>query len=248
MTKLTSISSIGGFLFGYDTGIVSGAILYFEDTWPDITSQQTEFIVSIAMLGAFMACLLAGPASDKYGRKPVIIIADILFAVGSLLMAMTPTIQLLIVGRLLIGFGIGLSSIVIPIYLAEISPNEIRGTVVGINATFCPIGQFISSIVALKLRGNWRLMLGLAAIPSFLQLLGMVTMPESQRWLAKKKRHTQCLTVLKQVYKQEFTEIKHQNLKDEVQDMKHEIQLSEGQRIKQLCGPYLKCVIVGCGL
>lgn len=140
IAKLTSISSIGGFLFGYDTGIVSGAILYFEDTWPGITSSQTELIVSIAMLGAFAACLFAGPICDKYGRKPVIIAADILFTVGSLLMAVAPSIGVLIVGRLLIGFGIGMSSIVIPIYLSEISPDEIRGTVVGMNAAFCPIG------------------------------------------------------------------------------------------------------------
>lgn len=149
VTKLTSISSIGGFLFGYDTGIVSGAILYFEDTWPEIRSEQTEFIVSIAMLGAFIACLLAGPICDKYGRKPVIIAADILFTIGSIMMAFTPTIQLLVVGRLLIGFGIGMSSIVIPIYLAEISPDELRGTVVGVNSAFIPLGQFLSSLIAL---------------------------------------------------------------------------------------------------
>ena len=140
VAKLACISSVGGFLFGYDTGIVAGAILYFSDTWPDITSKQTEVIVSITMLGAFLSCIVAGPLCDKFGRKPLIIIADILFTIGSIIMALANSITVLIYGRFLIGIAIGMSSIVIPINLSEISPNEKRGTIVGVNSTMCPIG------------------------------------------------------------------------------------------------------------
>ena len=136
-------------------------------------------IVSIAMLGAFFSCLVSGALCDKFGRKPVIIVADILFSIGSILMAFAATPTTLMVGRFVIGLAIGTSSIVVPIYLSEISPNASRGTIVGVNSTMCPIGQFISSLIALALRGNWRLMLGLAAVPSTLQLIGMFFLPES---------------------------------------------------------------------
>lgn len=196
MMKLTAISSIGNFLFGYDTGTVSGAVLYFKNTWPEITNLQTECVISVAILGAFFSCLLAGPICDKYGRKPVIIVADVLFIIGSILLTVTLSIEVLILGRFLVGIGIGITSIVIPVYLSEIAPNEIRGSMVGFNAAMIPLGQLTSSCVTLHLRGNWRLMFAVLAVPSFVQLLGMMTMPESQRWLAKKERHGECLKVL----------------------------------------------------
>lgn len=119
---------------------MAGAILYFKDTWPDIRPEQTEVIVSIAMLGAFFSCLVAGPLCDKFGRKPVILIADVLFTVGSIMMAFASSISVLVYGRFLVGVAIGMSSIVVPIYLSEISPIEKRGTIVGVNSTMCPIG------------------------------------------------------------------------------------------------------------
>ena len=140
MYKLTCVSSIGGFLFGYDTGILAGAILYFKDTWPDITSEQTSMIVSIALLGAFLSCIIAGPLCDKFGRKPMIILADIFFIFGSITEAFANDISSLMYGRFLVGIAIGASSIVVPIYLSEISPNEMRGTIVGMNSTMCPVG------------------------------------------------------------------------------------------------------------
>ena len=94
-------------------------------------------------------------------------------------MAMTPSIELLMLGRFLVGIAIGMASITVPVYLSEISPNEMRGTIVAFNNTMCPIGQFIANLVALQLRGNWRAMLGLAAVPSFVQLVGILAMPES---------------------------------------------------------------------
>ena len=173
------VASIGGFLFGYDTGIIAGAQLFFKDTWPDIDEVGTELIVSLAQLGALVGSLIGGPLSDIYGRKPVLILGDIMFTLGALIMMLAPTIAVLMVGRVVVGLGVGLAAYVVPVYLSEISPVEVRGTVVSFNILVLCFGQFISSIIAYLLGRNWRLMLGLAGVPSLIQLICMFFMPES---------------------------------------------------------------------
>jgi len=104
-------------------------------------------------------------------------------------------------GRIVVGLGVGIASLVVPVYLSEISPVEVRGTVVAFDILLLTSGQFISSVIAWLLGHNWRVMLGLAAIPSSIQFVSMFFMPESQRWLAKKERQTECIRTLAQVYK-----------------------------------------------
>ena len=140
MAKLILISSIGGLLFGYDTGVVSGAILYLKNDWPNITNQQQELIVSIALLGAFISSLVSGPLSDKYGRRIIIILSDAFFTIGAILMAVSASVEVLMVGRFIIGLGIGIASLIVPIYLSEICPKEVRGQVVAICTVFITVG------------------------------------------------------------------------------------------------------------
>ena len=128
-----SIAAIGGFLFGYDTGVISGAQLYFVDDWPDITDSQRSLIVSLALLGAAIGSLFSGTASDKYGRKPLILIADAFFTVGAVEMAIAPTIPCLMFGRVIVGIGVGMAAQVVPVYLSEVAPIEIRGRLVAFN-------------------------------------------------------------------------------------------------------------------
>lgn len=137
---LTLISTIGGFLFGYDTGVIAGAQLHLNNTWPLITDEQKETIVSLATLGAAFGSLVGGPFSDKYGRKPTIVLADLLFTLGALVMGMAPTIPVLLIGRVLVGFGVGIAAMVIPVYLSEASPCEIRGVLVTCNVLFITTG------------------------------------------------------------------------------------------------------------
>lgn len=124
--------------------------------------------MSLALLGAFVGSLVAGPISDNLGRKPVVIVGDILFTVGSIVMALASTIPILMAGRVIVGLGIGIASMILPIYLSEVAPIAIRGKVVSSFVLAVTFGQLISSLVALALAPsrNWRLMLGLAAIPS----------------------------------------------------------------------------------
>ena len=142
-------------------------------------------VVSIALMGAAFGALFSGSISDKIGRKKVIIIADILFTIGAAVMALAPTVQVLMIGRLIIGVGVGAASQIVPLYLSEVAPIQIRGKLVAFNVTMIVFAQFLASILAFLIRPNWRLMLGLAGIPSFLQLIGILFMPESPRWLGK---------------------------------------------------------------
>ena len=142
-------------------------------------------VVSIALMGAAFGALFSGSISDKIGRKKVIIIADILFTIGAAVMALAPTVQVLMIGRLIIGVGVGAASQIVPLYLSEVAPIQIRGKLVAFNVTMIVFAQFLASILAFLIRPNWRLMLGLAGVPSFLQLIGILFMPESPRWLGK---------------------------------------------------------------
>lgn len=134
---------------------------------------------------------------DYIGRKPTIIVADVLFTVGALVMGLAPTIPVLMVGRLLVGFGVGIASLVVPVYLSEVSPQEVRGAVVATDIMIITVGQVIAASISLILGRNWRWMLGLAGVPSALQLIGMFFMPESQRWLAKQGKSVKCHSVIK---------------------------------------------------
>mmetsp|Transcript_32416 Transcript_32416/g.49586 ORF Transcript_32416/g.49586 Transcript_32416/m.49586 type:complete len:119 (+) Transcript_32416:369-725(+) len=115
-------------------------------------------------------------------------------------MFFSPTVQILMVARFIVGLGVGLASLIVPVYLSEVSPMEVRGMVVAVDVMVITSGQFISSLICLALGRNWRLMLGLGAVPAILQLLGMLMMPESQRWLAKVKRTDDCKKALDRIY------------------------------------------------
>lgn len=118
----TATSAIGGFLFGYDTGVIGGANIYIYDDLGHDNATVKETVVSIALLGAFIGALISSWLSDKYGRKKTIIIADIVFIVGSIIMACSIDVLMLIFGRFVIGLGVGIASMIVPIYLSEASP------------------------------------------------------------------------------------------------------------------------------
>ena len=204
MLTVVGTASLGGFLFGYDTGSIAGAQIYFEDTWPGITDSQIALVVSIALIGAALGALLSGSISDRIGRKPVIMIADVFLTIGAALMAATPSIGLLMVGRFVMGVGIGAASQIVPLYLSEMAPVSIRGKLVTFNVMTITSAQLISSILAYLLRPYWRWMVGLGAIPSLLQFIGMIFLPESPRWLSKAGRYQESQKVTKMIYKPEF--------------------------------------------
>ncbi|KAL5998103.1 Integrin alpha chain-like protein (Alpha-int1) [Asimina triloba] len=219
---LTLTAGIGGLLFGYDTvvnlgdeyghisGVISGALLYIRGDFKavDESSVLQETIVSMALVGAIIGAALAGWINDVYGRKKATILADVVFALGSIVMCAAPNPYVLIFGRLLIGLGVGVASVTAPMYIAEASPSEIRGGLVGTNVLMITGGQFLSYLVnlgftevSLNVPGTWRWMLGAAAVPAIAQFFLMMLLPESPRWLyLKQKDKAEAIKVLEKIY------------------------------------------------
>ncbi|URE23441.1 Sugar transporter [Musa troglodytarum] len=202
---LTLTAGIGGLLFGYDTGVISGALLYIRDDFAAVAENNVlqETIVSMAIAGAIIGAAGGGWVNDAYGRKKATLLADIIFAIGSVVMCAAPDPYVLIFGRLLVGLGIGIASVTAPVYIAEASPSEIRGGLVGINVLMITGGQFLSYLVNLaftEVPGTWRWMLGVAALPAIIQFFLMLFLPESPRWLYLKNEKPQAVAVLAKIY------------------------------------------------
>ncbi len=190
---------VGGFLFGYDTGVISGALFYIEregEVLAGLDEARLAFtkglIVSGTTLGAAAGALSGGWLSDAWGRRASILAADAAFAVGSLGLALATSAAQLIVFRVIVGLGVGVASMIVPVYIAEVSPKDTRAALVSLNVLFITMGQLFSYIVNYWLsfieRHSWRWMLGVAAIPAVVQLVAMLFLPESPRFLAHKRR------------------------------------------------------------
>lgn len=190
--QVAIVSAIGGFLFGYDTGIISGAMIYIKSEFA-LNYEWQEIIVSITIASAWMFSMIAGPASSSIGRKKVLYIASYIFIFGSILMAIAWEKWSLFAGRFIVGAAIGLASTVVPMLIAETAPSSVRGILVTTNNLFVTFGQAMASLTA-GFAGMlpdesfaWRLMLGIAAVPAVLQVIGLfLWMPESPRWLVQK--------------------------------------------------------------
>ncbi|KAH9302069.1 hypothetical protein KI387_013652 [Taxus chinensis] len=201
---LTVVAGIGGLLFGYDTGVISGALLYIRDDFKEVAESTIlqETIVSMAVAGAIVGAAIGGWLNDAYGRRKTTLLADIVFAIGAVCMAAAPDPYVLILGRLLIGVGVGVASITAPIYIAEVSPSDIRGGLVGINVLMITAGQFLSYLVNLaftEVPGTWRWMLGVSGLPAIIQFILMYFLPESPRWLYMKNKQVEAVSVLEKI-------------------------------------------------
>ena len=179
-------AAIGGFLFGYDTGVIAGAILFIRKEFT-LGPGAEELIIGIISIGAVLGALASGPLSDRFGRKKVVLASALLFIASSSQLALSYDVSSLVIGRLIVGFAIGIASTTVPIYIAELAPREHRGTLVttmqlaitiGILAAFCAGALFAT-------HENWRLMFFIGAIPAAIQFIGMLFLPESPRWLIK---------------------------------------------------------------
>jgi len=203
MKMLTALAAIGGFLFGYDTGVISGALPALK-RYMDLSITQQEIIVSSTVLSAFVASLVGGSINSNYGRKFTILLASSIFTIGALMMGLSWDFNSLVVGRIVIGIGIGFASLTTPIYIAEVAEPKMRGTLVTINGLLICAGQFAAGMVdgvmdIVDEENGWRVMLGAAAIPSILMFVGFQYLPESPRWLVMHGRKEEAGMVLKSV-------------------------------------------------
>ena len=184
-TLIASIAALGGLLFGYDTGVISGALPFLKDAF-QLSALMLGILTSCALGGAAVGAIVAGGLSDHFGRKPVILVVAVIFFVGAIVSAIADTLPVLIAGRLLVGVGIGVASMLTPLYLAETAPPARRGALVSLNQLMITMGILVSYLVGyvLSYGEGWRWMLGLGALPGLVLFGGMLTLPESPRWLA----------------------------------------------------------------
>jgi SP family galactose:H+ symporter-like MFS transporter len=194
---VAAIAALGGLLFGYDTGVISGAVLFIRRDFAQGTGEQA-IVVSVVLIGAMLGALVAGMIADRAGRRPALILAGVVFAVGALISAAAPNAAVLIAARFVVGLAIGLSSVVAPLYLSETAPRGSRGALVSLYQFAITLGILGAYLVDLAFApsGGWRWMLALAVIPSVMLVGGMLAMPESPRWLFAHGRDDEARAIL----------------------------------------------------
>ena len=200
MVFVAATAAVGGFLYGYDTGIISGALLAITDEFK-LGHTMQEVVTSAILLGAIIGGLGAGQVSDRFGRRVTIMAIAAIFTVGAISASLAPSAPLLAAARLLLGIAVGGSSQAVPTYIAELAPQDRRGNLVTCFNLAIGIGIVVASIVGYALHGtwSWRVMVGIAAIPAAILLLAMIWLPESPRWLASKDRHDDARQALSRV-------------------------------------------------
>lgn len=193
-------AALGGLLFGYDTGVISGAELFLKDQFT-LTTFALELIVSGVLAGAAVGALLGGRLADLFGRRRLLIATAIIFAAGAIACALAGSPQMLIVGRIVVGLGIGLSSGTVPVYISEVSPAESRGWTVSLFQLAITVGILLAYVVdyAFAHVNGWRWMFGLAVVPAAVFAVGMFFLPESPRWLARRGQSANARVVLARI-------------------------------------------------
>ncbi|MEM0961330.1 MAG: sugar porter family MFS transporter [Bacteroidota bacterium] len=220
------IVALGGFLMGFDASVISGVVGFIETEF-DLTNIQLGWAVSSLTLASTLAMMAAGPLADRFGRRPMLFIAASLYAVSAIGSALAPSFLVLVIARMIGGIGVGASLIIAPMYIAEISPPEMRGQMVSFNQLNIVIGisvAFFSNYLILQwLDGateSWRWMLGLEAAPAVLYFVGLFFVPRSPRWLISEGREQEALPIMKMAIgavaaTQEMDEIQKSLVKEE---------------------------------
>lgn len=245
------MAALGGFLFGYDVGIISGALLQLEDEF-GLTAIQQELVVSVMLLGAMLASVVGGFLVDLFGRRDTIVINAVVFIIGALVLATAKDYGVLLFGRLVVGFGVSLSAIAEVIYISEIAPPATRGFLVSLNEMGITLGILIAYTINyafISTPRGWRYMFGLSAIPAAIQGVGMLFLPKSPRWLVLKERPYDALKALR-ILRGSNGSRNEAEMQSELSRIERSLQEQARISVKDLITqPVLRrCLLVACGL
>ena len=196
------VASLGGLLSGFDMGVISGALLYINQTWP-LSAFEQGWLVSSAIVGSVIGAAANGVLADIYGRKKIIIATSIIFIIGSIMCGYANTAGWLIFSRIIIGIAVGMISFVAPIYLSEIAPEKIRGSLVSLYQLALTAGILLSYLINrifANAEFNWRWMLGSGVIPAIVLFIGILFLHDTPRWLLSKNKVDEAREVFKKIY------------------------------------------------
>jgi sugar porter (SP) family MFS transporter len=239
-----AVAALGGFLFGFDTGIISGALLFIKQEF-GLSAGLQQLVVGSLLLAAVVGALLGGPISDAWGRKKTLILAALIFGVGALVASFSPNLAVLVVARVLLGLAIGIASMIVPVYIAEIAPPRVRGALVSLQQFMITVGIMVSYLVSYAFSGSgaWRWMLGVGMIPAAILLVGMLPLPESPRWLLAKDRRQDALGVLRRIRHEEH------NPEAELAEIEAVHKMQAGVSYQDLFRPSVRpALVVGVGI
>jgi sugar porter (SP) family MFS transporter len=238
---ISLVAAIGGFLFGYDTGVIGGAILFIKKDF-GLTSGQQETVVASILVGAAIGAVLSGYLADAISRRNTKIISGSVYFVAALGAAFSGSYWELVASRFGLGLAVGTASFVAPMYIAEMVPKRMRGGTVSFNQLLVTLGILLAYITTWGLRdvpGNWRWMVGIAAFPGAALAIGMVFMPKTPRWLIDHGRVDEARSVLDRVRPNEDTE-------QAIQEIQEVSQHERGARVRHLLRPGVrKLVLIG---
>ncbi|XP_077373313.1 proton myo-inositol cotransporter-like isoform X2 [Festucalex cinctus] len=249
---LAFFSALGGFLFGYDTGVVSGAMLLLKREM-NLNTLWQELVVSSTVGAAAISSLSGGFLNGVLGRRKCTLLASFIFTFGGLIMTFAPSKEVLLVGRIIVGLGIGVASMTLPVYIAEVSPPHMRGQLVTVITVLITAGQFIASVVdgvfSYMSHDGWRYMLGLSVLPSILQFVGFLFLPESPRWLLQKGQQEEARQVLIRIRGCQDVDEEFDYIRTSIEEEEKEVR-GGGLIFLRILGhgPTRRALIVGCGL
>ena len=238
----TAISALGGMLFGYDIGVISGAILFIKKDF-SLSPGMEEIVVSSVLLGSLVGAAVGGILADRLGRRRLLIVTAVVFGSGAIGAALAPGTAWLLAARVVAGTAIGIASFVSPLYISEIAPVEIRGKLVSVNQVALTSGIVISYVIDYAFAGSqaWRWMFALAVIPAAAFGIGLLFIPDSPRWLVDRGHAEQARAVLKRIRAPGQVE-------GELSEIRHSSALQKGHW-SELLSPLLRpAMIVGIGL
>lgn len=234
---VSAIAAVAGLLFGFDTGIISGALLFIEKDFV-ISTEMKELIVSSVLLGAMFGSLAGGRLTDRFGRRRLMLIISSLFIIGTFIASFATAVWAILFGRLIIGLAIGIGSYTAPLYIAEVSPYNLRGGLVSLNQLAITLGilfSFMINYAFTNFEGTWRWMFGIGLAPAVLLSFGMLFLPESPRWLVRQNRMDEAINTLRMLRNQA-------DVGDEIKDIEKSFNTRQAT-FREIFSPWVRPVL-----